>query len=253
MDVLAKGTLELYNESSSLQYIGSVEAVGDTINQYNYRTRVKLNELANNTQVIDVDMPSWMTVTPELLDFNDSDGDKMWDGYERYYGLDPFADDANEDLDYDGYSNLTEQLAETDPNSSFSKPIGYIGVSHTPAYVRGDVGMSLKIDVSITGGFDSRYAEVVDTFSIVADLPENVGEWQLKSDLGCVITNSNQVQCGNLLAQDFLIDTEGNSTEKPLLELTLIGDKAALSCVNFQVLAKTALDSVPSDACYSFY
>ncbi len=124
VDVLAQGTLELFNESSSLKFIGSVGAVDDAITQYNYRTRVKFEDVANNTQVIDVDMPSWMTVTPEMLDFNDSDGDKMWDGYERYYGLDPLVDDGNEDLDYDGYSNFTEWLAETDPTSSYSTPIG---------------------------------------------------------------------------------------------------------------------------------
>ena len=52
---------------------------------------------------------------------NDSDGDGMPDEWESQYGLDPNnPDDANQDLDGDGISNLKEYLAGTNPKEKNS-------------------------------------------------------------------------------------------------------------------------------------
>lgn len=45
----------------------------------------------------------------------DTDGDAMPDEWESRYGLNPFADDSQGDLDGDGVSNLGEFKAKTDP------------------------------------------------------------------------------------------------------------------------------------------
>jgi hypothetical protein len=45
----------------------------------------------------------------------DDDNDQMPDEWEIQYGLDPLTDDAAEDADLDGISNLDEYLADTDP------------------------------------------------------------------------------------------------------------------------------------------
>jgi hypothetical protein len=45
----------------------------------------------------------------------DDDNDRMPDAWEIQYGLDPFVDDASEDADLDGISNLDEFLSDTDP------------------------------------------------------------------------------------------------------------------------------------------
>ncbi|MDD5556568.1 MAG: right-handed parallel beta-helix repeat-containing protein [bacterium] len=45
----------------------------------------------------------------------DTDGDGMPDGWEVYYGLDPLRDDANEDANGDGVTNLEHYLAGTEP------------------------------------------------------------------------------------------------------------------------------------------
>ena len=50
------------------------------------------------------------------------DGDGMPDTWEIDYGLDPYHYDAQLDLDGDGWSNLSEYLAETNPNDSSSFP-----------------------------------------------------------------------------------------------------------------------------------
>jgi parallel beta-helix repeat protein len=52
----------------------------------------------------------------------DSDGDGMPDDWEDFYGLDPNTNDADDDLDTDGYSNLSEYLHSSDPNDDSSEP-----------------------------------------------------------------------------------------------------------------------------------
>ncbi len=52
----------------------------------------------------------------------DTDYDKMPDGWEVQNGLDPLVNDANEDADGDGYSNLKEYQRKTDPNDYNSQP-----------------------------------------------------------------------------------------------------------------------------------
>lgn len=46
----------------------------------------------------------------------DDDGDGMPDSYELLYGLDSLVDDADLDLDNDGYSNIEEYESGTNPN-----------------------------------------------------------------------------------------------------------------------------------------
>ncbi|MEA3558922.1 MAG: hypothetical protein U9R75_06680 [Candidatus Thermoplasmatota archaeon] len=48
-------------------------------------------------------------------DLRDSDSDGMNDSYEEDHGLDPFRNDADDDMDGDGFSNLEEYYAGTDP------------------------------------------------------------------------------------------------------------------------------------------
>lgn len=48
----------------------------------------------------------------------DSDGDGMPDVWETLYGLDPLTDDADQDLDNDGVTNVDEFLADSDPSQA---------------------------------------------------------------------------------------------------------------------------------------
>ena len=52
----------------------------------------------------------------------DTDGDGMDDGWEVAHGLNPLVNDANLDTDGDGFSNLVEHKAGTDPQSAGSTP-----------------------------------------------------------------------------------------------------------------------------------
>lgn len=53
---------------------------------------------------------------------SDDDNDDMPDNWENMYGLDQFYNDAQLDNDGDGYSNLKEYIAGTDPTNPNSKP-----------------------------------------------------------------------------------------------------------------------------------
>ena len=53
----------------------------------------------------------------------DTDGDGMFDIWERQYGFDPFdPNDADGDADGDGFTNRDEFLAKTDPRDALSHP-----------------------------------------------------------------------------------------------------------------------------------
>lgn len=57
----------------------------------------------------------------------DDDGDGMPDTWEILYHLDPLINDASQDLDGDGFSNIDEYKNNTDPsNSAPSKPVLYL-------------------------------------------------------------------------------------------------------------------------------
>lgn len=52
----------------------------------------------------------------------DTDGDGMSDGFEVDNGLNPFVNDANDDADNDGLTNLEEFLRGSDPNNAADPP-----------------------------------------------------------------------------------------------------------------------------------
>ncbi len=61
-----------------------------------------------------------------LPDNPDTDGDGMKDGYEETYALNPLVNDANEDPDNDGFTNLDEYKGGSDPRDPGSIPANKI-------------------------------------------------------------------------------------------------------------------------------
>ncbi|SFV89487.1 OmpA-like transmembrane domain protein [hydrothermal vent metagenome] len=55
----------------------------------------------------------------------DDDNDGMSDTWETVYGLNPLVDDSTGDLDNDGFTNLEEYQASTNPTDGADKPINY--------------------------------------------------------------------------------------------------------------------------------
>jgi hypothetical protein len=61
-------------------------------------------------------------VTPAAIKLNDNDNDNMADDWETQYGLNTSTDDSAADTDGDGYTNLREYKARTNPLSAASVP-----------------------------------------------------------------------------------------------------------------------------------
>lgn len=66
-----------------------------------------------------------------------SDGDEMPDEWEVAHGLDPYHYDAEDDNDGDGWSNLAEYYAGTNPNASSSFPKPYFMVTPSSPFGAG--------------------------------------------------------------------------------------------------------------------
>jgi hypothetical protein len=111
--------------------------------------------------------------------FSDSDGDGLPDDWELANGLNPFSaggdDGANGDPDHDGFTNLQEFLAGTNPR---------------------DAQSLLKITsvTRITGGFALRFNGIAGhSYTVQYRNSLSTGSWQKLSDVATLSANSNVV------------------------------------------------------------
>lgn len=113
-------------------------AEGDDYPWENSATSPDDHAAANSGQLKNLfafDLTDWQATDS---DPTDSDGDGIEDNWEIANGLDPSVDDSYLDADGDGWNNLTEFLASTDPQSSLAGPAETIDAAtiqltvHTP-------------------------------------------------------------------------------------------------------------------------
>ncbi len=85
--------------------------------------KIQLDEDGDHEAEVDA-IFRWTQLSGELSsDIADSDNDGMHDGWESYFGLNPSsADDAEQDLDSDGYSNVSEYQGNSNPDKTLSHP-----------------------------------------------------------------------------------------------------------------------------------
>lgn len=107
----------------------------------------------------------------------DDDNDGMSDDYELAYGLDPLNElDANTDADSDGYTNLQEYQAGTDPQDPSSSAFSLAIVGQTKYYLdaTGETGdRSYVNDGSYTGSVtltDGSTLAVDGIYDIIAKI-----------------------------------------------------------------------------------
>jgi len=97
---------------------------------------------------------------PYTVPFVDSDGDGMPDDWENRFGLDPFVEDAGDDPDGDGVTNIQEYHAGTEPtgniyNSIPPAPILYLPFNEELV----DISPQLVTDAFYDPDFGDSHAE----------------------------------------------------------------------------------------------
>jgi len=131
---------EIYNRNlvfiSEEKYVFS--STYDTSGKYIFQ--IEATDKANNV-VNTFDKTFWIT-----SDLNDKDDDGMPDWWEEKYGLDPEdPNDANQDPDGDGYSNLEEYKRGTNPIKDIFSENAVSRIKENSLYLSGSIVMFLVI------------------------------------------------------------------------------------------------------------
>ena len=131
----------------SVVYIVTEWYVSQSLNQYLWVWESFFKETIQTTNDAGSDSVSWqLTVT-----IADSDNDGMLDKWEdQYNGLNSFIDDASEDIDGDGFTNLQEYLAGTNSTDENSRPIIKGAINADGSVDLADAILALKISVGIS-------------------------------------------------------------------------------------------------------
>ena len=130
---------------------------------------------------------------PEIVNVDtlDTDGDGIPDKIEQEWGLDPRNPmDARGDLDGDGFSNIEEYLAETNPHEASSMPdpivkLRVAGIKARPFYLRfnavSEDNKGQQFQLNLRGAdrtFFARKGDIVEGYQITAydpNTPPKVG------------------------------------------------------------------------------
>ncbi len=156
-DFTDNGSYDYYETSSYYPdgtFDGKTTHVYESIGIYTAKLRVTDNDTLTDTDTCIIDVNS-----------EDLDNDGLPGAWESLYGLsDSNCADADEDIDSDGYNNLSEYLHESDPNDDTKIPDANFPIT---IYVPSDVNsIQRAIDASIDGDTiivsSGTYYELID-------------------------------------------------------------------------------------------
>jgi hypothetical protein len=111
------GTLaQQFPQSGQFQLMGSAGARIDVVAQSAQLAQMQLDLDGDAVFELSVTL-GWLDIAGVVgADLGDTDGDGMHNGWESRHGLDPTVNDAAQDNDNDGATNLQEYYSGTDPN-----------------------------------------------------------------------------------------------------------------------------------------
>jgi parallel beta-helix repeat protein len=153
----------------------------------------------------------------------DTDADGMPDGWEVDNSLNPLVDDADDDLDSDGYSNIIEYLHDGDPNDPNA------ALSTIKLTVPTDVNtIQQAIDWSIDGDtievYPGTYYESIDVNNkAVTLMSSDPNDWYV---VGVTIINANDTNIAVVTFDD------GEDANCVLTGLTITGGDYGVYCSN---------------------
>ncbi|MCL9776925.1 hypothetical protein [Vibrio methylphosphonaticus] len=246
--VLAGGSLQFKSVDNTMlltaQY-HKTEPSADMPDQFEMTSHIVLRNTVDDTLTFEKTIPSWMLSNPVLINFNDQDNDKMWDGYEILFGLNPLVNDSEEDLDNDQFSNLSEFLGFSDPNNVDDTPTAHITLTWWD---------STHDQIQLEGIISPYYTNSLEPFSVTVQLttPAHLWRWQPIDGIDCTLNdlgNDSTIQCQDLSAEPLVsyLDpiNSGQTVTSILGHLTWQGDNSGFnqpSHLSVQTIGNSFLD-----------
>ncbi|MGL6261886.1 hypothetical protein [Vibrio sp. WXL210] len=157
-------------------------------------TEVTIKENSDDSILFEALFPSWMLLNANLTDIVDRNENGIWQGFEDFFAI----DSPEFDQDGDGYSNLEESLAFTNPNDTDDSPVEWLVTSRDYPDDR---------IINVDGTISPYYAYALDDLSLTIDLNSSIDDWQWQSansDWGCeLVENKQQLHCATIPATEF--------------------------------------------------
>lgn len=143
-----------------------------------------------------------MLLRASLTDIVDRNENGIWQGFEDFFAI----DSPEFDQDGDGYTNLEESLAFTNPNDTDDSPVEWLVTSRDYNDAR---------SIIVAGNILPYYAYALGELSLSIDLNSTIDDWQwlpANTDWGCeLLESSQQLYCATISATEFsLFENEPN-------------------------------------------
>ncbi|WP_220720634.1 choice-of-anchor Q domain-containing protein [Agarivorans litoreus] len=173
---LITGTLLISNDLSEVRLVAADSFV-----------QVKVDSNKDGVFELDTRVPSWYLNDQSYSDIADDDGDGLPNFWESDYGLDPNVSNEATDSDLDGFIDLYEFMANTDPTNQYSVPNFHMYISYDSQYGKAFVEASTNIEVYINGDISEGLRSLVSSTKVTMPLP-SVHSWSIvNTAYGCEI------------------------------------------------------------------
>ncbi|MEE1674013.1 choice-of-anchor Q domain-containing protein [Agarivorans aestuarii] len=173
---LINGSLQLSSETSEVNIVAKDAVVN-----------IDVDSNRDGIAELDISVPSWYLNDPDYSDLADNDSDGLPNFWEIDYGLDPNVSNEVTDSDLDGFIDLYEFMANTDPTDQYSAPSFHMYINYDSQYGKAFVEASANIEVFINGDISEGLRSLVSSTKVTMPLP-SAHSWSIVDTAhGCEI------------------------------------------------------------------